>query len=139
SAALVVSSIDDYDRRGLLQSIDATAWPIVGYTRAIHAHFGRYPRYVIGMSSTGPDSFSVGYDFVAASKSVLETLCRYLSYRLSDHDVRINVIRSRSIRTAMFDATFGSEFSEFAARFSKPEHFLTPEEVADVATALASG
>jgi len=139
SAALVVNSIDDYDRRGLLQSIDATAWPIVGYTRAIHAHFGRYPRYVIGMSSTGPDSFSVGYDFVAASKSVLETLCRYLSYRLSDHDVRIIVIRSRSIRTASFDATFGREFSEFADRFCRPEHFLTPEEIADVATALASG
>ncbi|MBZ0116227.1 MAG: SDR family oxidoreductase, partial [Sandaracinaceae bacterium] len=131
SAALVVNSFEDYDRRGLLQSIDSTAWPIVGYTRAIRKHFGRYPRYVVGMSSTGPDNFSVGYDFVAASKSVLETLCRYLSYRLSDHDVRVNVVRSRSIRTASFDQTFGRDFVPFAERFCKPEHFLKPEEVAD--------
>jgi hypothetical protein len=33
------------------------------------------------MSSSGPDAYSPGYEFVAASKAVLETLCRYATYR----------------------------------------------------------
>lgn len=139
SAALVVNGIDDYDRRGLLKSIEASAWPMVDYTRQIHRVFGRYPRYVIGMSSTGPDCFSAGYDFVAASKSVLETLCRYMSYRLFDEDVRINVIRSRSVVTPSFEATFGKDFLEFARHFTTPEHFLTADEVGEAALALCSG
>jgi NAD(P)-dependent dehydrogenase (short-subunit alcohol dehydrogenase family) len=139
SAALVVRSFDDYDLRGLEKSIEQSAWPMVEYTRRIRRVFGRYPRYVVGMSSTGPDSFSVGYDFVAASKAVMETLCRYMNYRLFDEDMRINVIRSRSVRTASFDSTFGAEFAEFAKRFTRERHFLAAEEVADAALALCSG
>lgn len=139
SAALVIRSFDDYDRRGLHKSIDASAWPMVEYSRRIKKVFGSYPRYIVGMSSTGPDSFSVGYDFVAASKAVMETLCKYMNYRLFDEDVRINVIRSRSIRTPSFESTFGAEFSNFAKRFTKESHFLTPEDVADAALALCSG
>ncbi len=139
SAAMVVQSFDDYDLRGLKKSIEQSAWPMVEYTRRIRRVFGRYPRYVVGMSSTGPDAFSAGYDFVAASKSVMETLCRYMNYRLFDEDVRVNVIRSRSVRTASFDATFGQGFAEFAARFTRERHFLPAEEVAGAALALCSG
>lgn len=139
SNALITHSLDDYDRRGLLQSVEAGAWPMVEYTRRIRRTFGRYPRYIIGMSSTGPDHFAVGYDFVAASKAVMETLCRYMCYRLRAEDVRINVIRSRSVRTDAFEATFGEEFMAFAAKLTKPSHFLAPEEVGDAALALASG
>ena len=139
SAAMIVNGFEDYDQRGLHQSIDQSAWPMVEYTRRIRKVFGRYPRYVVGMSSTGPDSFSVGYDFVAASKAVMETLCRYMNYRLFDEDVRINVIRSRSVRTASFDATFGEGFAEFARGFTRERHFLPPEEVAEAALALCSG
>lgn len=139
SNALVTHGLDDYDKRGLLKSIEAGAWPMVDYTRQARRVLGAYPRYVIGMSSTGPDHFAVGYDFVAASKSVMETLCRYLCYRLHGEDVRINVLRSRSVRTAAFEATFGREFCEFAARFTDERHFLTPDEVGEAALALASG
>ncbi len=139
SNALITNSLDDYDRKGLLQSVEAGAWPMVEYTRKIRKVFGRYPRYIIGMSSTGPDHFAVGYDFVAASKAVMETLCRYMCYRLRAEDVRINVIRSRSVRTEAFEATFGKEFMAFASRLTKPSHFLQPEEVGDAALALASG
>ena len=139
SNALVVQRFEDYDRRGLHQSIDASAWPMVEYTRRIKKVFGKYPRYVVGMSSTGPDSFSAGYDFVAASKAVMETLCKYMNYRLFDEDVRINVIRSRSVKTPMFEETFGAEFSKFAKRFTTDKHFLQPEEVAEAALALCSG
>lgn len=139
SAALVVNGLEDYDRRGLLKSIEASAWPMVDYTREIKRVFDRYPRYVVGMSSTGPDCFSVGYDFVAASKSVMETLCRYMSYRLFDEDVRINVVRSRSVVTPSFEATFGKDFMDFAKHFTTPDHFLPPEEVGEAALALCSG
>lgn len=139
SAAMIVRSVDDYDKRGLMKSIEASAWPMVDYTRRIRRVFGRYPRYVVGMSSTGPDHFSVGYDFVAASKSVMETLCRYMSYRLLDEDIRINVLRSRSVVTPSFTSTFGGEFMAFARHFTKPEHFLEPEDVADATLALCSG
>jgi len=139
TGAPVVSSLDDYTPRALFKSIEYSAWPMVSYTRQIKEVFGRYPRYVVGMSSTGVDAFSVGYDFVAASKAVLETLCRYLSYRLFDEDIRINVIRSRSVRTASFNAHFGAEFSEFARRFTRESHFMQAEEVADAAVALCSG
>jgi enoyl-[acyl-carrier-protein] reductase (NADH) len=139
TAAPVVGSLDDYSARALRQSIEYSAWPLVAYTRRIKEVFGRYPRYVVGMSSTGVDAFSVGYDFVAASKAVMETLCRYLNYRLFDEDVRVNVIRSRSVRTASFDAHFGAAFADFALRFTRESHFMQAEEVADAAVALCSG
>lgn len=139
SNALVVRSFEDYDRRALMKSIESSAWPMVEYTRRIKKVFGRYPRYVVGMSSTGPDCFSAGYDFVAASKAVMETLCRYMNYRLFDEDIRINILRSRSVKTDAFNSTFGSEFSEFAKRFTRDSHFLPAEEVGDAALALCSG
>jgi len=139
SAALVVTAMEDYSHRGLHQSIDFSAWPMVAYMRGIKERFGAWPRYVVAMSSTGPDQYAVSYDFVAAAKAVLETLCRYLSYRLYDEDVRINVIRSRSVRTDSFSSTFGADFERFARRFADEEHFLPAEEVADAALALCSG
>jgi NAD(P)-dependent dehydrogenase (short-subunit alcohol dehydrogenase family) len=139
TAAPVVGDLTDYTPRALFKSIEYSAWPLVAYTRRIKEVFGRYPRYVVGMSSTGVDSFSVGYDFVAASKALMETLCRYLSYRLFDEDVRVNVVRSRSVRTASFDAHFGAEFSDFARRFTRESHFMQAEEVANAIVALCSG
>ena len=139
SAAPVVGDLGAYTPRALWKSIEYSAWPMVEYTRRIKGVFGRYPRYVVGMSSTGVDSYSVGYDFVAASKAVLETLCRYLNYRLFDQDVRVNVIRSRGIRTAAFDAHFGPEFPDFARRLTRASHFMRAEEVANAAVALCSG
>src|SRR5262249_61210860 len=64
-------------RRGLAAAIDYTAWPLVSYTRAAKEIFGSYPRYVVGISSEGIESYHINYDIVAASKAVLETLCRY--------------------------------------------------------------
>jgi 3-oxoacyl-[acyl-carrier protein] reductase len=139
SAALVVDRLEDYAPRALFRSIEYSAWPMVEYTRRIRRKFGAYPRYVIGMSSTGPDSYSKGYDFMAASKAVMETLCRYLNYRLYDEEVRVNVVRSRNVRTLSLRDTFGSEFEQFARRFIREEHYIEAEEVANVVVALCSG
>jgi len=139
SAALVIQSIEDYSLKGLHQSIDFSAWPTVSYMRAIKERFGKWPRYVVAMSSTGPDHYAVAYDYVAASKAVMETLIKYLSYRLYDEDCHINALRSRSVVTDSFSSTFGGEFQRFAQRLTSPEHFLPAEEVADCALALCSG
>ena len=139
SQAVLVESVEDYSPRALFQSIQYSAWPLVDYTFQIRERFGRYPRYVVGLSSTGVDQFSWGYDLMAASKAVMETLCRYLNYRLYDEDLRINVIRTRSVRTESFRTAFGSDFEAFARRFTREEHFVDAGEVADAAVALCSG
>lgn len=137
--APVVRGLEDYTRRGLLRGIEYTAWPLVEGTLAVREVFGRYPRYVIGISSAGPDALYVNYDLAAASKAVLETLARYLDYRLFAEDCRVNLLRPRWVQTESLEATFGAGFAEFVARFPSPHAFVSAEEVADAVVALCSG
>jgi NAD(P)-dependent dehydrogenase (short-subunit alcohol dehydrogenase family) len=139
SVGEIVQDLDGYKLRSLQRSIEYSAWPMVEYPRKIKQIFGRYPRYIVGLSSGGPDHFYKNYDFIAASKAVMETLCRYMNYRLFDEDVRINVVRSRLVRTESLRATFGRDFEEFAERFNMKRQFITCEEVANVVLALCSG
>lgn len=138
--ALRVGSLADYQERSLLKSIDYTAWPMWAYTKRIHDKFGKYPRYVVGLSSDGPDGYFMNYDFVAMSKAVLETMCRYMNFRLFSEGVRVNVVRSRLVRTESFDATFGADFHQFLESLGGFEDcYTTPEDVANVILALGSG
>jgi NAD(P)-dependent dehydrogenase (short-subunit alcohol dehydrogenase family) len=135
----VIEDLDGYKLESLFRTIEYSAWPMVEYPRKIKQVFGRYPRYIVGLSSGGPDHFYKNYDFVAASKAVMETLCRYMNYRLFDEDVRINVVRSRLVRTESLRATFGQDFEKFAERFNMKGQFITCEEVANAILALCSG
>lgn len=139
STSLLIKDLSDYTERGFLKSMRSGAWPTFDYLTRIKQVFGRMPRHVVIMSSDGPDRFTPQYDFVAATKSVVETLTRYLAYRLRDEGVRINVLRSRAIRTESFDDTFGNEFYAFLENLVDPGWFMVPEEVADAALALCSG
>jgi NAD(P)-dependent dehydrogenase (short-subunit alcohol dehydrogenase family) len=139
SVALVVRHAGDYSERGFLKSLRASTWSTFAYIDAIKNTFGRFPAYVVAMSSDGPDRFTPGYDFVAAAKAALETLVRYQAYRLRAEGVRINVIRSRGVRTASFDETFGVDFGPFLARFVPDSWFITPDEIGRAAFALCSG
>lgn len=139
SVARVIEGLQDYEKRSLFKSIEYSAWPLFAYPQRIKEVFGAYPRYVVGLSSGGVDAFYKNYDFVAASKAVMETLCRYMSYRLFDEDVRVNVVRSRLVRTESLRATFGAEFELFAERFNMERQFIPAEEVANVVLALCSG
>lgn len=139
SLALLIQSLDDYTERGLFQSLRASAWPTFEYLLAARKHLPRLPRHVIIMSSDGPDRFTNAYDFVAASKSVLETLARYWQFRLADENVNINVLRSRAVRTDSFDSTFGADFYGFLRTFVDDDWFMTAPELADAALALGSG
>lgn len=139
SVGLVVRGIDDYEKRSLFKSIDYSAWPMFSHSKIAQVVFGTWPRYIVGLSSGGPDHFYKNYDFVAASKSVMETLCRYMSYRLLDEDCRVNVVRSRLVRTESLRATFGRDFEAFAERFNMKRQFISCEEVANAIFGLCSG
>jgi len=137
--APLIRSFEDYTERSLLKSIDYSAWPLISFTKAIKRVLGQYPRYVVGLSSNGPDAYHVNYDFVAASKALLETLVRYLNYRFKEENVMMNIIRARCIRTASLQATCGEEFVPFGEQYNAADIFLEPHEVSDAILALCSG
>lgn len=139
TSAPVVRTLDDLTLHGLQQSVRYGAWPLVALTTGLRTAFGRSPRYVVAMSSDGPDHFHPGYDAVAASKAMLETLVRYLATRLRPEGTRVNAIRSRGVPTASFEAVFGDDAVRFARRHA-PAHWWVPaEEVAGAVVALCSG
>lgn len=139
SFSFATRSLEDYRRRSLLKSLEYSAWPVVSYVAHAGRCLGRAPRYVIGISSPGPDAFHTGYDFAAASKSVLEVFCRYMGSRLRGIDTRFNVVRPGGVFTDSLDSTFGGDFREFAGRLSDATHYLTGEDVGTAVVALASG
>ncbi len=138
SFAQIVKGMADYSKRALVRSIEYSVWPLFEYLAQLREAFGRHPRYVIGLSSIGPDSFVANYDFVAGSKALLETLIRYLNYRLRGEDVRVNVVRAALVRTDSLRATMGDECIPFIERFD-PHMFVSPEAVAETVIALTSG
>ena len=140
AGSVVVRDFESMTERALSKSIHYSSWPMFSYLQKMKAVFGRYPRHALALSSSGPDSYSPGYEFVAASKAVLETLCRYANYRLRDEDIRINVIRAGAIKTQSADEMFGGELFSFLERLAPPGHdWLTMPQVANVAVALCSG
>jgi NAD(P)-dependent dehydrogenase (short-subunit alcohol dehydrogenase family) len=131
--------IDSYKRRSLLKSLDYSTWPFVSYLKHIRSIFGSYPRYVVGLSSDGPDHYFSNYEFVAASKAAMETFCRYLSKQLAKEDIRLNIVRSRNVLTDAIEEIFGPLYREFLGRYAGEEYFLTPAEIGDAVLALCSG
>lgn len=137
AAATPIRRFEDYERKSLLWSIEATAWPMFAYLRAMREEFGAHPRYVVGLSSAGAEHFCAHYDFVAGCKSLLETLARYASCRLDG--VNVNIVRGGPVLTDSLRAVFGPEFEDFAERTGLHRHLLAPEEVAGAVLALCSG
>ncbi|MCU0318163.1 MAG: SDR family oxidoreductase [Amoebophilaceae bacterium] len=139
SFATLTRSLDDYAERFLLKSIEYSVWPIVAFIRAIKQTFGCYPRYVLGLSSNGPDAYHVNYDFVAASKALLETMVQYLNYRFREEGLIINAVRARFVKTESLWATFGAGFEAFGERYNVADLFVEASEVGDAILALCSG
>lgn len=133
-----VGSVDDYSKKALHAGIDYSAWPMVTHSLAARSLFGKPPRYVVGLSSEGADTMHVGYDLIATAKSVLETLCRYLHYRLREEGTSVNVVRTRFVDTTSLADTVGSEFVDFVRQF-EPDVVSTPEEVAEAIVGICSG
>ena len=133
-------SLDDYKKRSLFKTLEYSTWPLIEYSRKINQRFGAYPQRIVGISSNGPDHYYRGYDFVAASKALLEFFSRYLSVHLFKAGCRVNVIRFGTVRTESFEAIFGSEFFEYLKDTGVTEEMiLTPEDCGKAVLALCSG
>ena len=135
-------SLEDYKKRSLYKTLDYSTWPLVDYTQKAKKTFGSYPEKILAISSDGPDHFYQGYDYVAASKSLLEFLSKYMSVHLYNEGQgsTVNVIRFGTVKTESFNLIFGEEFFEFMAKEGIEESmFLTPAECADSVFAMCSG
>jgi len=132
----------DLERRSLLATLKYNAWPVLDYLKEIKRVTGKFPRYVIGMSSRGPETYLQGYDFIAASKAALESICKRLTALLIKEDIRINVLCPNTILTKSFEATFDPEFKyHLENSLGKYGNYfvIKPDKVANVAVALCGG
>lgn len=142
AVASQIRTLDDYKLRSLSRTIEYSAWPLVSYTLRIHDVFGAWPRYVIANSSLGTDLVGLNYDFAGAAKSVLETLVRYLSWRLGPEGVRVNGVTSGPADTESSVGMGGEQLAAFVAWHIAaigPIPFVRPEHVAGAIFALCSG
>ncbi len=140
SFALRTTTLADYKKRSLFKTLEYSTWPLVDYTRRIKERFGSYPKYVLGISSDGPDHYYRGYDFVAASKALLEFFSRYLAAHLLEEGSRVNVLRFGTVNTESFRAVFGEGFFSFAEKNGIPrDAILTPETCGKAVLAMCSG
>jgi len=128
-----------YKKRSLMTSLGYSAWPLVGYIQHARRAFDRHPRYVVGTSGDGSETYYPDYDFVAASKVVMDVLCRYLATHLLEEDTRVNILRSRPVSTESLRATFGDQFEPFMRKYHSDKYFIEAQEVADAILALCSG
>ncbi len=135
----VTKGLKSFKRRSFQRTLDYSTWPFVGYLQAAKAIMGKLPRYAIGMSSDGAATYYPGYAMVGAAKTVMEIFCRYLAVTFFEEDIRINILRARSVVTESLEATFGPEFVPFHRKYCGDDYFIKTEEVADAALALCSG
>jgi NAD(P)-dependent dehydrogenase (short-subunit alcohol dehydrogenase family) len=137
--APVVTSVDDYTRRGITTAIEYSTWPVVAYAKAAHERSGRYPRYILALSSAGAETFHVNYDIVAVAKAGLEAMCRYLNHRLRESGgTRVNVLRTRFASTEALRATFGDDFEPFVEARA-PGLFTPLHAIGEAAYGMCSG
>jgi len=136
--AQIVDKVENYSRRDFLNSIEYTTWPLVEYPRRIRKVFGKYPRYVIGISSSGPNQYCSNYDMVAGCKAALEAIGRYMAYRLIQEPVNVNVVRARYVRTESLRATAGDGFEPYVDARA-PDLFIDKGDVGSAVFGLCTG
>jgi enoyl-[acyl-carrier-protein] reductase (NADH) len=139
SFAQVGGDVEQYKRRHFLKSLQYSAWPFMGYTQLTKKIFGSYPRYILATSCDGPETYYPGYEFVASSKVVMETFCKYMGKHLYPEGSRINILRSRPVSTDSLRATFGEDFEPFLRKYYGDDYFISAEEVGEAALCLCSG
>ncbi|MFU8802989.1 MAG: SDR family NAD(P)-dependent oxidoreductase [Bradymonadaceae bacterium] len=132
--------LKDYKKRSFFKTLEYSTWPMVEYTQMIKERFGRYPSYVVAVSSDGDERHYPAYDFVAASKGVLETFARYLAVHLQDEGTRVNVVRFGMVKTESFEQMFGERFTDFLDEEGLGDQsFLEPGDCGKAILALCSG
>ncbi len=122
-------NLDEYKKRSLFKTLEYSTWPLIEYTRKIKEKFGKYPSKILAISSDGPDHFYIGYDYVAASKALLEFFFKYLSVHLRKDGCTVNVIRFGPTNTESFNYIFGEDFFDYLRDNNIPvEVIMKPEE-----------
>lgn len=139
SFTTLVKNMDDYNEAYLLKSIEYSTWPMIEYTRQAKTILGAYPKYVLALSSHGPDRFHTNYDFAAATKALNEVLVKYLTYHFYDEEVIFNVLRTRPVITDSLLSTFGNDWKDFIKKYDMPGTHIELEEVAKTAYMMCSG
>ena len=139
SFTTLVKNMEDYNEAYLLKSIEYSCWPMIEYTRQMKTVIGEYPKYVLALSSHGPDRFHKNYDFAAATKALNEVLIKYLNYHFYDEGVIFNILRTRPVITDSLLSTLGNEWVEFIKKYDIPGTHIELEEVANVAYMMCSG
>ena len=134
--AKVTKELEDLQRQSLELSLRYSAWPVVELVQLTHEVLGRFPRYVVAISSDGGEVCHLGYDFAGAAKATLETLVRYLSVRLKSEGVRVNVLRPGFMDTASSRAVLGDATVDALA--GSPL-IVDPRQAARACLALCSG
>lgn len=139
--ALKAETLEDYRKKSLYKTLDYSTWPMIDYVRRAKEVFGRYPQTVLAISSDGPDHYYRGYDYVAASKALLEFFTRYMAVHLFDEGCRVNTVRFGTVRTPSFQAIFGDEYFDWMKENKGLEEdaILTPADCGKVILALCSG
>ena len=122
----------NFQARTLRQSLAYSAWPLLRYVEAMERKYAQVPSHIIATSSDGHDHFYPGYDYVAASKALLEALCADLAVRFPRS--RINAVRARQVDTHSFREMFPADSREHIASFS--EFDLDANDVAHAIVAL---
>jgi len=135
----LVNNMDGYSEKSLLKSIEYSTWPLIEYPRQIKEILGHFPRYIIGFSSDGIDKGFVRYDFVAASKTIMEVLVRYLNYHFFNKDIIFNIVRTRPIITESSLAILGNEFISFIKENDISGTSVDLDEFAKTVLMLCSG
>lgn len=136
NAAFAPQFKDNYEYRDFLDSVEHNAWPLISYIDTIKKCFGQFPRYVVAITSEGHRSCHIGgYDYVAASKSALETFTKYIAAR---DNIIINCVSPGVVDTEAFELVFGKKAQTFLRKFD-PDFIVQPEAVANVIVALCSG
>ena len=136
--AKVIRDVSELRRNTMELSLRYSAWPMVDLVQASLEVLGRYPRYVVAVSSDGPEVCHPGYDFIGVSKAVLETLCRYLALRLKGDGVRVNAIRPGFTDTDSARATF-DDLQVEETRQRVGDVLMDPRVVGRACVALCSG
>lgn len=132
--------LDGLKKRMLFKSLEYSAWPMMGYVQHIKEMFGRFPRYTLGTSCDGPETYYPGYDYVAVSKAVMETFCRYMGKELWEAEqAHVNILRSRPVSTDSLVATFGEEYEPFLKKWHSDDYFIDLEAVGQASLAMCSG
>ncbi|RLB65942.1 MAG: hypothetical protein DRI90_00665 [Deltaproteobacteria bacterium] len=139
-AAVNHEGLDGLDKRSLFKSLEYSTWPFVCHVQEVKKLFGRYPRYTLGTSCDGPDTFYPGYDYVGVSKAVMETFCKYLAKHVFEEErAVVNILRSRPVSTESLVATFGEDYEPFLRKLYGDDYFIDVEQVGEAVLALCSG